>query len=97
LEKNSETYFYLKVVVKYKQKINLDGDDMNTAKDIIRKLIEDIPESKAGEVIDFLMYLKNRKEQDLYMDSQEEEEIWNLIKTDERVSSEKVNELLKGE
>ncbi len=70
---------------------------MNTAKDIIKKLIDDMPESKAGEVIDFLIYLKNKKEQDLYMDSQEEEEIWNLIKTDERVSSEKVNELLKGE
>ena len=87
----------MKVVVKYKYKTNLDGDDMNTAKDIINKLVDDIPESKAGEVIDFLMYLKNRKEQDLYMDNQEEEEIWNLIKTDERVSSEKVNELLKGE
>lgn len=45
---------------------------MNTAKDIINKLVDDLPESKAGEVIDFLMYLKNRKEQDLYMDNQEE-------------------------
>ncbi|MHB8062290.1 MAG: hypothetical protein ACYDG2_06605 [Ruminiclostridium sp.] len=70
---------------------------MNTAKDIIRKLVEDIPESKVGEVIDFLLYLKNKKEQDLYMDIQEEEEIWGLIRTDERVSSEEVNELLKGE
>lgn len=70
---------------------------MNTAKDIIKKLVDDIPESKAGEIIDFLMYLKSKKEQDLYMDSQEEEEIWNLIKTDERVSSEKVNELLRGD
>jgi len=71
--------------------------NMNTAKDIIKKLVDDIPESKAGEVIDFLLYLKNRNEQDLYLDIQEEEEIWDLIKTDERVSSEKVNELLKGE
>jgi hypothetical protein len=70
---------------------------MNTAKDIIKKLVDEIPESKAGEVIDFLLYLKNKKEQDLYLDSQEEEEIWNLIKTDDRISSEKVNELLKGE
>ena len=45
---------------------------MNTAKDIINKLVDDLPESKAGEVIDFLMYLKNRKEQDLYMDNQKE-------------------------
>jgi hypothetical protein len=70
---------------------------MNTAKDIIKKLVDEIPESKAGEVIDFLLYLKNKKEQDLYLDVQEEEEIWNLIKTDEKISSEKVNELLKGE
>jgi len=70
---------------------------MNTAKDVIKKLIDEIPESKAGEVIDFLLYLKSKKEQDLYLDPQEEEEIWNLIKTDERVSSEKVSELLKGE
>ena len=70
---------------------------MNTAKEIIKKLVDDIPESKAGEVIDFLLYLKNKNDQDLYMDNQEEEELWNLIKTDERVSSEKINELLDGE
>jgi hypothetical protein len=70
---------------------------MNTAKDIIIKLIDEIPETKAGEIIDFLIYLKNKKEPDLYLDSQEEEEIWNLIKTDERVSSEEVGELLKGD
>jgi hypothetical protein len=70
---------------------------MNTAKDIIIKLIDEIPETKAGEIIDFLIYLKNKKEPELYLDSQEEEEIWNLIKTDERVSSEKVDELLKGD
>lgn len=70
--------------------------DLNTAKDIIKKLIDEIPETKAGEVIDFLLYLKGKKEHELYMDSQEEEEVWNLIKTDERVSSQKVNELLKG-
>lgn len=69
---------------------------MNTAKDIIKKLVDEIPETKAGEVIDFLLYLKGKKEHELYMDPQEEEEVWNLIKTDERVSSQKVNELLKG-
>lgn len=70
---------------------------MNTAKEIIKKLIDDIPESKAGEVIDFLLYLKNKNDQDLYMDTQEEEELWNLIKTDERVLSDKVNTLLNGD
>ena len=68
----------------------------NTAKDLIKKLVDDIPESKAGEVIDFLLYLKNKSDQELYLDI-EEEELWNLIKTDERVSSQKVNELLAGE
>ncbi len=70
---------------------------MNTVKDIIKKLVDDIPESKVGEVIDFLLYLKNKNDQDLYMDIQEEEELWNLINTDERVSSEKINELINGE
>lgn len=62
---------------------------MNTAKDIIKKLVDEIPETKAGEVIDFLLYLKEKKEHELYLEPQEEEEIWNLIKTDDRVSSEK--------
>lgn len=48
-------------------------------------------------MIDFLLYLKGKKEQVLYLALEEEEEIWNIINTEERVSSEKVNELLKGE
>ena len=70
---------------------------MNTAKELILKLIDEIPETKVGEVIDFLLYLKNRKEQDLDLDFNEEAEILNLLKTDERIPAEKVNELLKGE
>ena len=69
---------------------------MNTAKEIIKKLVDEIPESKAGEVIDFLLYLKGKKETNLYLDPQEEEEIWNLIKTDARIPSEKVDNILKG-
>ena len=68
---------------------------MNTAKERIIKLIDEIPETKAGEVIDFLMYLKDKKENELYLDIQEEDELWNLINTDERISSEEVEELLK--
>ena len=60
------------------------------------KIIDDIPETKAGEVIEFLLYLKTRKDQELHLDSLEEEELWDLIKTDETVSSDKVNELIKG-
>ena len=76
---------------------NIWGDKVNTAKDLILKLIDEIPETKAGEVIDFLLYLKGKKDQELYLDSKEEEEIWSLIKTDERIPAEKVNELLKEE
>ena len=62
---------------------------MNSAKEKIKRLVDELPESRAGEVIDFLLYLKNKKDDDLYLDVKEEEEIWNLIKTDERVSSDK--------
>ncbi|HYF81561.1 MAG TPA: DUF2281 domain-containing protein [Clostridia bacterium] len=70
---------------------------MNTAKEIIKKLIDEIPETKAGEVIDFLLYLRGKKEQELHLECEEEEEIWNKIKDDERISSNKVKELLLGE
>lgn len=69
---------------------------MNTAKDLIKKLIDELPETKAGQVIDFLLYLKNKDEQDLYLDEKEEEDIWNLIKTDQRILSDEVNKLLEG-
>jgi hypothetical protein len=70
---------------------------LNTAKELILKLIDDLPETKAGEVIDFLLYLKGKKEQELYLDPQEEEELWHLIQNEERIPAEKVNELLNGE
>ena len=67
---------------------------MNTAKDLIKKLIDDLPESKAGQVVDFLLYLKNKPEQDLFITVKEEEELWGLIQTDERMSNEEVKEKL---
>lgn len=69
---------------------------MNTAKDMIKKLIDEIPETKAREILDFLLYLKEKEEFDLHLDSEEEEAIWDLIKNDERMPSEKVKDLLKG-
>jgi len=48
------------------------------------------------EVIDFLLYLKNKTEQELYLDPEEEAEIWNLIKTEERIPSEKIDECIGG-
>jgi len=70
---------------------------MNTARDIILKLVDEIPETKIGEVIDFILYLRGRKEQELYLEPEEEEEIWNLIETDEKIPAEKVYELLHWE
>ena len=71
--------------------------ELNTAKDIILKLVDEMPETKAGEVIDFLLYLKEKRDQELYLTVNEEEDIWNQIKTEERISSEEVKQLLKGE
>jgi hypothetical protein len=70
---------------------------MNTAKDLIKKLVDNIPESKAGEVIDFLLYLKNKKEQDLSYEENEEEELWGLIENDERISENDLKKKLIGE
>lgn len=70
---------------------------MNTAKDRIKKLVDEIPESKAGEVIDFLLYLKTKSEQELYLTPEEEELFWNRIQNDERISSDEVKEMLIGE
>ena len=66
---------------------------MNTAKELILKLLDEIPESKAGEIIDFLLFLKSRKEQDLHLEPEEEAELWKLIQTDERISADRVDEL----
>lgn len=70
---------------------------MNTAKERIKKLIDEIPESKAGEVIDFLLYLKSKSEQELYLTPEEEDEIWDTINNDERLTSDEVKDLLIGE
>ena len=77
--------------------ICLGGVDMNTAKERIKKLIDEIPESKAGEVIDFLLYLKSKSEQELYLTPEEEDEIWDTINNDERLTSDEVKDLLIGE
>ena len=67
---------------------------MNTAKEIIKKLVDELPETKTGQAIDFLLYLKNKPEQDLTMSLKEEEEIWALIANDERISSSEVKKEL---
>lgn len=70
---------------------------MSTANDIIHKLVDEIPETKAGEVIDFLIFIKGKKEQELYLSPNEEKEIWKVIKSEERISSDKAKELLLGD
>jgi len=67
---------------------------MNTVKEIIKKLVDELPETKTGQAIDFLLYLKNKPEQDLTMSLKEEEEIWALIENDERISSNEVKKEL---
>jgi hypothetical protein len=41
---------------------------MNTAKQILFNLIEEMPENELPEVIDFIGYLKLKKEKELYRD-----------------------------
>ncbi|WP_071060836.1 DUF2281 domain-containing protein [Andreesenia angusta] len=65
---------------------------MNTAKEILLKLIEDIPENQIPEVIDFLGYLKMKNEKELYKDLEQasqssmdfwdndiDDEVWNDV------------------
>ena len=65
---------------------------MNTAKQILKRLIEDIPENEAFEVIDFISYLKVRREKETYRDLQKasesslkfwdnhiDDEVWNNV------------------
>lgn len=69
---------------------------MNTAKDRIKKLVDEMPETKAGEIIDFLLFLKNKSELELQLTIEEEDELWSGINTDERIPSEKAKEILLG-
>ena len=41
---------------------------MNTAKKLLLKLIEEIPESQIPEILDFIDFLKNKKENQVYKD-----------------------------
>jgi len=54
---------------------------MDTAKKMLRKLIEEIPEKDAAEVVDFIGYLKARSDRELFKDlekiSDSSQEFWN--------------------
>lgn len=67
---------------------------VNIAKELIHKLIGELPETKANEVIDFLLFIKSKKEESLYMDVEEENEVWELIKNDERIADKESKKIL---
>lgn len=54
---------------------------MNTAKKILFKLIDEIPENQIPEIIDFIRYLKSKKDNEAFKDllsaSESSIEFWN--------------------
>lgn len=54
---------------------------MNTAKQILVNLIEEIPENEVPEIIDFIGYLKLKRERELYKELEKSSEtsmnFWN--------------------
>ncbi|NSW82787.1 MAG: DUF2281 domain-containing protein [Syntrophothermus sp.] len=41
---------------------------MNTCKNFLIKLIDEIPENQVQEVIDFILFLKNKKDNQIFKD-----------------------------
>jgi hypothetical protein len=63
-------------------KIKLEWSDlMNTARKILHKLVDEIPENHIAEVVDFITFLKLKKEnlvfKELEAASQSSVEFWN--------------------
>jgi len=60
---------------------------MNTAKQILYRLIEEIPDSQVSEIIDFISFLKSKKDNELFKDlelaSQSSIDFWNSDIDDE--------------
>ena len=65
---------------------------MDTAKQILLKLIDEIPENQIHEVIDFIGYLKMKNERDMFKelaeaskssmdfwDNDRDDEVWNNV------------------
>ena len=65
---------------------------MNVAKELIQKMIDDIPEKDLTEVIDFIGYIKNRSERELrfemmdaskssleFWNNEIDDEVWNNV------------------
>ena len=60
---------------------------MNTAKQILYKLIEEMPDNQIPEVIDFVSYLKSKSDKEVFKElekaSESSIEFWNNAKDDE--------------
>ena len=68
------------------------SDKMSTAKQILLKLIDEIPESQIHEIIDFIGYLKMKNERNIFKELEEaskssmefwdndiDDEVWNNV------------------
>ncbi len=67
---------------------------MSTPKELLKRLVDELPESKTGQAIEYLLFLKTREEQELYISEKEEEEIWERIVNEDKVSAEEVKKLI---
>lgn len=65
---------------------------MNTAKQILLKLLEEMSQNEVGEVIDFIGYLKQKRDNEIYKDLEKasessldfwdneiDDEVWNNV------------------
>lgn len=54
---------------------------MNTAKQILYRLIEEIPDEQVSEIIDFISFLKSKKDKEVFKDlesaAQTSTDFWN--------------------
>lgn len=68
------------------------GKKIDTAKELIQKMIDDIPEKDLGEVIDYIAYIKKKSERELraemleasessleFWDNEIDDEVWNNV------------------
>jgi len=67
---------------------------VSTPKELLKRLVDELPESKTGQAIEYLLFLKTREEQELYISEKEEEEIWERIVNEDKVSAEEVKKLI---
>ena len=67
---------------------------MNTSKELLKRLVDELPETKTGQAIEYLLFLKMREEQELYISEKEEEEIWERVVNEDKISAEEVKKLI---